>query len=332
MSVFFVALGKARLSLGEAGVATRCGISLPSTSHLHVLQSAAGAALDGAAVLSGFLPDATPVHSPAALERYGTYCSSFLFLSGSPGSASCSPAYHLVQALGRDVASGSRCRKWPLERGRRPRTGSRCRSSRAARPALHLCKTHEIDIVNIPISFITEKYLEYLEVMQSMSVDVAAEYLVMAATLAYLKSRELVPTPEPLEAVTEERGGGARPARGADRRLLEYQKYKDAAEKLGGRPIEGRNVFGRGMPIRGGRGDAAAGRAVGLEADRGVREDPGEGRQDEEDPRRVVDRMSIGEPHQPARRPAGGGRRNRSGSRTASTWRCPSWSCATRWW
>ena len=53
---------------------------------------------------------------------------------------------------------------------------------------LHLCKTHELDIVNIPIAFITRKYLEYLEVMQSMSVDVAADYLVMAATLAYLKS------------------------------------------------------------------------------------------------------------------------------------------------
>ena len=62
---------------------------------------------------------------------------------------------------------------------------------------LHLCKTHEIEIVNIPISFITEKYLEYLEVMQNMPVDLAADYLVMAATLAYLKSRELVPSPEP---------------------------------------------------------------------------------------------------------------------------------------
>src|SRR4029078_10334179 len=56
---------------------------------------------------------------------------------------------------------------------------------------LHLCKTHELDIVNIPIAVITRKYLEYLELMQSMSVDVAADYLVMAATLAYLKSREL---------------------------------------------------------------------------------------------------------------------------------------------
>jgi segregation and condensation protein A len=113
---------------------------------------------------------------------------------------------------------------------------------------LHLCKSHQIDIVNIPISFITEKYLEYLEVMQSMSVEVAAEYLVMAATLAYLKSRELVPTPEPLEAATEEGEEGLDPREELIRRLLEYQKYKDVAEKLGGRPIEGRNVFPRGMP------------------------------------------------------------------------------------
>src|SRR5579871_6871057 len=114
---------------------------------------------------------------------------------------------------------------------------------------LHLCKTHEIDIVHIPIAFITEKYLEYLDVMQSMPFDVAADYLVMAATLAYLKSRELVPTPEPLEAVGDEEGEVLDPREELIRRLLEYQKYKDAAEKLGGRPIEGRNVFGRGAPI-----------------------------------------------------------------------------------
>jgi segregation and condensation protein A len=117
---------------------------------------------------------------------------------------------------------------------------------------LHLCKTHEIDIVTLPVSFITEKYLEYLEMMQSMSVEVAAEYLVMAATLAYLKSRELVPTPEPLETVGEEAEEGLDPREELIRRLLEYQKYKDAAEKLAGRPIEGRNVFGRGMPMEGG--------------------------------------------------------------------------------
>ena len=114
---------------------------------------------------------------------------------------------------------------------------------------LHLCKTHELDIVNIPIAFITEKYLEHLEMMQSMSVDVAADYLVMAATLAYLKSRELVPTPEPLDTTGEDGGPELDPREELIRRLLEYQKYKDAAEKLGGRPIEGRTVFGRGAPI-----------------------------------------------------------------------------------
>jgi segregation and condensation protein A len=114
---------------------------------------------------------------------------------------------------------------------------------------LHLCKTHEIDIVHIPIAFITEKYLEYLDLMQSMPFDVAADYLVMAATLAYLKSRELVPTPEPLDVAADEEGEVLDPREELIRRLLEYQKYKDAAEKLGGRPIEGRTVFGRGMQL-----------------------------------------------------------------------------------
>jgi segregation and condensation protein A len=122
---------------------------------------------------------------------------------------------------------------------------------------LHLCKTHEIEIVNIPIAFITEKYLEYLDVMQSLPVDVAADYLLMAATLAYLKSRELVPTPEAPEAAEEE---GAEevldPREELIRRLLEYQKYKNAAALLGERPIEGRNIFGRGMDIEGEGGPA----------------------------------------------------------------------------
>ena len=116
---------------------------------------------------------------------------------------------------------------------------------------LHLCKTHEIDILNIPIAFITEKYLEYLEAMQSMSVEVAADYLVMAATLAYLKSRELVPTPSPWRRRARRARRSLDPREELIRRLLEYQKYKDAAEQLGGRPIEGRNVFGRGAKLEG---------------------------------------------------------------------------------
>ena len=117
---------------------------------------------------------------------------------------------------------------------------------------LHLCKTHEIEIVNIPVAFITEKYLEYLDLMQSVSVDVAADYLVMAATLAYLKSRELVPAPEPLPSEDESGEAILDPREELIRRLLEYRKYKDAAEQLGGRPIAGKNVFGRGMEIESG--------------------------------------------------------------------------------
>jgi segregation and condensation protein A len=120
---------------------------------------------------------------------------------------------------------------------------------------LHLCQTHELDILNIPIAFVAEKYCEYLDLMEGMAVEVAAEYLVMAAHLAYLKSRELVPTPEPLEAAEGEEEEAEDPRQELIRRLLEYQKYKDAAERLGNQPIEGRTVFVRGVPVEGG-GDA----------------------------------------------------------------------------
>jgi segregation and condensation protein A len=160
---------------------------------------------------------------------------------------------------------------------------------------LHLCKTHEIEIVNIPIAFITEKYLEYLDVMQSMPFDVAADYLVMAATLAYLKSRELVPAPEPLEAVGDEEDGEVLdPREELIRRLLEYQKYKDAAEKLGSRPIEGRTVFGRGVPL-----EAAAESPMGEQSVWKLIEVFGRLLEKAGVPKRthdvVVDRVSIGE-------------------------------------
>jgi segregation and condensation protein A len=165
---------------------------------------------------------------------------------------------------------------------------------------LHLCKTHEIEVVNLPIAFITTKYLEYLEIMQNMPVDVAADYLVMAATLAYLKSRELVPAPEPLEVAAEEgEEDGLDPRQELIRRLLEYQKYKDAAEKLGGRPIEGRNVFGRGAPIDaqdlGEVGPAPGDESVWklIEAFGRILEKAGKGKASTHDV--VVDRVSIGD-------------------------------------
>lgn len=113
---------------------------------------------------------------------------------------------------------------------------------------LHLVKKHELDILDIPISFITEKYLEYLDMMQALSLDVAGEYLLMAATLAYIKSRELLPRESAAYEEVEEGEDEEQidPREELIRRLLEYQKYKEVAAHLGTRPVVGRNVWGRG--------------------------------------------------------------------------------------
>ena len=117
---------------------------------------------------------------------------------------------------------------------------------------LHLVKKHELSILDIPIAFVTEKYLEYLDAMAALDIDVAGEYLLMAATLCHIKSRELLPTPEPLEDEEGEGGEGGEgdvdPRADLIRRLLEYQKYKEAAQQLGQRPVVGRNVWSRGTP------------------------------------------------------------------------------------
>jgi segregation and condensation protein A len=113
---------------------------------------------------------------------------------------------------------------------------------------LHLCQKHELDILDIPIAFVTEKYLEYLAVMQLAHLDVAAEYLVMAATLAHIKSKMLLPAPPPgqEDELGEE---GEDPRAALIRRLLEYQKYKHAAGELTSRGVSGQDVFMRGAPM-----------------------------------------------------------------------------------
>src|SRR5690606_6382090 len=58
---------------------------------------------------------------------------------------------------------------------------------------LHLIQQHELDIFDIPISFISKKYVEYISLMQDLNIDLASEYLVMAATLAHIKSKMLLP-------------------------------------------------------------------------------------------------------------------------------------------
>jgi segregation and condensation protein A len=114
---------------------------------------------------------------------------------------------------------------------------------------LHLVKRHELDIFAIPIAFITEKYLEYLDLMQSLNLDVAGEFVLMAATLAHIKSRELLPQLETEKQEEEELEDGPDPKEELIRRLLEYQKYKQAAEHLAEKPALGRQIFRRGVAI-----------------------------------------------------------------------------------
>jgi segregation and condensation protein A len=106
---------------------------------------------------------------------------------------------------------------------------------------LHLIQKNELDIFNIPIALVTEQYLEYLQLMKVLNLDVAGEYLLMASTLLHIKSKMLLP--KSLEGEEEEEDPRAELAR----RLLEYQKYKQAAGELEKRPILDRDVFIRLM-------------------------------------------------------------------------------------
>lgn len=106
---------------------------------------------------------------------------------------------------------------------------------------LHLIKKNELSITDIPIATITEQYLSTLELMQSLNLDVAGEFLVMAATLIHIKSRMLLP-PGENEDEEEEEGD---PREELIRRLLEYQRFKEAAEELERRELLSRDVFVR---------------------------------------------------------------------------------------
>ena len=106
---------------------------------------------------------------------------------------------------------------------------------------LYLIKKNEIDIYNIPIALITQQYLDYLNIIKSLNLDLAGEYLVMASTLIHIKSRLLLPVPEePSEEDQEDD-----PRAELVKQLLEYQAFKEAATNLSQRPILERDVFKR---------------------------------------------------------------------------------------
>jgi segregation and condensation protein A len=98
---------------------------------------------------------------------------------------------------------------------------------------LHLIKKNELDIYDIPIALVTQQYLDYLDLMQELNLDVVGEFLVMAATLIHIKSRMLLPRPDPTQEDPEED-----PREALVRRLLEHQRFKAAAELLHEREIQ----------------------------------------------------------------------------------------------
>jgi len=105
---------------------------------------------------------------------------------------------------------------------------------------LHLIKKNEINIYDIPIALITQKYIETLDLMQTLNLSVAGDYLVMAATLVHIKSKMLLP-PTEVEAAADEDD----PRQELVVRLLEYQKFRDAARFLEERENHWRDVFSK---------------------------------------------------------------------------------------
>lgn len=102
---------------------------------------------------------------------------------------------------------------------------------------LYLIRKHNLDILDIPIAQITDQYIAYIEMMQSMELELAAEYLVMAATLAEIKSRMLLPRPPEEEDEEED------PRAELIRRLQLYEQFKQAAQDLDEIPRQGRDTY-----------------------------------------------------------------------------------------
>ncbi len=111
---------------------------------------------------------------------------------------------------------------------------------------LHLIREDKIDIYDIPIALITHRYLQYIELMKELNLEIAGEFLVMASTLIHIKSRMLLPADE--EAVPE---GEDDPRLELVQRLLEYQAFKEASLSLKEREETWRDYFWR-QPDEGG--------------------------------------------------------------------------------
>ncbi|MBW2104972.1 MAG: segregation/condensation protein A [Deltaproteobacteria bacterium] len=114
---------------------------------------------------------------------------------------------------------------------------------------LHLIKINEVEISDIPIATITDQYLEYLDLMKALDINIAGDFLVMASTLMHIKSKMLLPKQEDDLAEIED------PREEIVRSLTEYMQLKDAANELASRDILYRDVFKRGIEMKGGGED-----------------------------------------------------------------------------
>jgi len=108
---------------------------------------------------------------------------------------------------------------------------------------LHLVRRDGVDLRRVKIAKICDAYLDYLDRMRGMRLNIAADYLVMAATLCHLKSLSLLPRPP--EPTTDDGEPGEDPTEALARQLERYQAYREAAEALDDRPVLGRDVFAR---------------------------------------------------------------------------------------
>jgi segregation and condensation protein A len=110
---------------------------------------------------------------------------------------------------------------------------------------LYLIKQDEIDIYDISIERITRQYLEYLQTFKELNIDVAGEFIVMAANLIYLKSRSLLPVDQSVSGELDEGAEEDDPRWDLIRQLIEYKKFKEAAADLHLREVKQEAIFGR---------------------------------------------------------------------------------------
>jgi segregation and condensation protein A len=121
---------------------------------------------------------------------------------------------------------------------------------------LHLIRENEVDIYDIPIALIAEQYMATLDLMKTLNLDMAGEFLYMAATLAHIKSKMLLPPSEDEEPEEED------PRAELVAQLLEYQRYKEAAAQLDARPQLYRDLFPRAVDASWSEGEAEGGALV----------------------------------------------------------------------